>query len=292
MFQLTRLWLPVLVFSLAWSYLSHGAQQDLQLLGARTTSGDPANVLLLTAHPDDECMFFAPTILALLDKSSAQQRPKVHSLCLSVGNANGLGNTRRHELVQSLEVLGIEEGRRWVIDRPDLQDNFTAQWEPEVISDVLKPYVLEHCIDSILTFDHHGISSHPNHISLPKGAAHLLSTLADTPERPRPRLFSLITVPLFEKYLGPAAPISSKLSISLSQLRSSWDPARGVSKAAGARIPVAVSGWEGYARALKAMMQHRSQLVWFRWLYVSFSRYMWVNEWIEVVVPPAATPAP
>lgn len=48
--------------------------------------------------------------------------------------------------------------------------------------------------------------------------------------------------------------------------------------------PVAVSGWDGYMRALQAMMEHRSQLVWFRWLYVSFSRYMWVNQWAEVPV--------
>ncbi|KAH9886461.1 putative deacetylase LmbE-like domain-containing protein [Cubamyces lactineus] len=290
MFQLARLWLPVLVLSLVWSYLFRGAQQNLHILGART-SGDPANVLLLTAHPDDECMFFAPTILALLDSSPAHQRPRVHSLCLSVGNADGLGYTRRQELVQSLDVLGIEEGRRWVVDRSDLQDNFTAQWEPEVISDVLKPYVLEHRIDAILTFDHNGISSHPNHISLPNGAAHLLSTLTDLPESPRPRLFSLVTVPLYEKYLGPVAPISSKLSISLSQLWSRRGPAGEASDTIGTRVPIAVSSWQGYARALKAMMQHRSQLVWFRWLYVSFSRYMWVNEWAEVVVPPAATSA-
>lgn len=45
-----------------------------------------------------------------------------------------------------------------------------------------------------------------------------------------------------------------------------------------------MSGWDGYMRALQAMMQHHSQLVWFRWLYVSFSRYMWVNEWAEVPV--------
>ncbi|KAJ8502209.1 hypothetical protein ONZ51_g80 [Trametes cubensis] len=173
----------------------------------------------------------------------------------------------------------------------DLQDNFTAQWEPEVISDVLKPYVLEHRIDTILTFDHHGISSHPNHVSLPKGVTHLLSTLQDTPEKPRPRLFSLITVPLYEKYLGPVAPISSKLLISLSQLWSRQGPSGEASDTAAARVPVAVSGWPGYARALKAMMQHRSQLAWFRWLYVSFSRYMWVNEWVEIVVPPAVTPA-
>lgn len=79
---------------------------------------DSENILLLTAHPDDECMFFAPTLLALLDSKDAQKRPKVHSLCLSVGNADGLGDVRRHELERSLDVLGIEDGRRWVVDTP------------------------------------------------------------------------------------------------------------------------------------------------------------------------------
>lgn len=32
------------------------------------------------------------------------------------------------------------------------------------------------------------------------------------------------------------------------------------------------------------MWQHWSQLVWFRWFYVFFSRYMWVNEWAEITV--------
>ena len=39
-------------------------------------------VLILTAHPDDECMFFGPTITALRSMSKAQ----VHVLCLSTGN--------------------------------------------------------------------------------------------------------------------------------------------------------------------------------------------------------------
>ena len=73
--------------------------------------------LLLTAHPDDECMFFAPTILAL-QEAPLLHPPKLHSLCLSVGNADGLGDIRRRELEGSLEVLGIGEGRRWVIDTP------------------------------------------------------------------------------------------------------------------------------------------------------------------------------
>ncbi|CDO70513.1 hypothetical protein BN946_scf184569.g56 [Trametes cinnabarina] len=237
-------------------------------------------------------MFFAPTILALLDIEDAHRRPQLYSLCLSVGNADGLGEVRRHELARSLDILGIEDGRRWVVDSPNLQDNFTAQWHPQVISDVLKPYVLEHDIDIILTFDEHGVSSHPNHISLPKGAAHLLRTLPQTSKKRRSRLFSLVTVPLHEKYLGPIAPVSAKLALSIAQLwlgRSSdtekTDVELGrtpVETRGRVPVPVAVSGWEAYARALSAMMQHRSQLVWFRWLYVSFSRYMWVNEWVEI----------
>lgn len=36
-----------------------------------------------------------------------------------------------------------------------------------------------------------------------------------------------------------------------------------------------------YATALNAMTAHKSQLVWFRWLYVAFSRLMWVNQLME-----------
>jgi N-acetylglucosaminylphosphatidylinositol deacetylase len=48
--------------------------------------------------------------------------------------------------------------------------------------------------------------------------------------------------------------------------------------------PVFVSGAKAYTTAFKAMLAHKSQLVWFRWLHLLFSRYMWVNEWTEVEV--------
>src|ERR1700722_255868 len=66
------------------------------------------NILLLTAHPDDECLFFAPTLLALT--------PEVFFLCLSTGDADGLGETRKEELFLSLDVLGVPKERRWVVD--------------------------------------------------------------------------------------------------------------------------------------------------------------------------------
>ena len=39
-------------------------------------------ILFVTAHPDDECMFFAPTFLALKRSTGVQ----IHLLCLTDGN--------------------------------------------------------------------------------------------------------------------------------------------------------------------------------------------------------------
>ena len=77
-------------------------------------------ILLLTAHPDDECMFFAPTVLSLLASNvkAEDEEPKtlVYSLCLSVGNAEGLGSVREKELGRSLDILGVDQSKRWTVD--------------------------------------------------------------------------------------------------------------------------------------------------------------------------------
>ena len=72
------------------------------------------NILLVTAHPDDETMFFAPTILALQRKSNMS----LYHLCLSNGDAEGLGETRWKELQSSLDILGIPPTRRWLVNHP------------------------------------------------------------------------------------------------------------------------------------------------------------------------------
>ena len=68
--------------------------------------------LLLTAHPDDECMFFAPTVNALVKSPNTQ----LFSLCLSTGNADGLGERRVPELAASLRVLGIPANQSRVLN--------------------------------------------------------------------------------------------------------------------------------------------------------------------------------
>ena len=61
----------------------------------------------MTAHPDDECMFFGPTILGLLRHGGGGTCNEVYMLCMSDGNADQLGTTRRQELYESGSVLGI-----------------------------------------------------------------------------------------------------------------------------------------------------------------------------------------
>jgi N-acetylglucosaminylphosphatidylinositol deacetylase len=85
---------------------------------------DPARILLLTSHPDDECLFFAPTLLALLRQGACPQgvnasefrKNEVHSLCLSTGNAHGLGAVRAEELERSLDILGVDKDKRRVLN--------------------------------------------------------------------------------------------------------------------------------------------------------------------------------
>jgi N-acetylglucosaminylphosphatidylinositol deacetylase len=40
----------------------------------------------------------------------------------------------------------------------------------------------------------------------------------------------------------------------------------------------------GYFQGLKAFHAHQSQVLWFRHLYTTFSRYMWINDLIKVSV--------
>ncbi|KAG1869989.1 putative deacetylase LmbE-like domain-containing protein [Suillus subluteus] len=244
-----------------------GYDFNTDALSEQTVS--PSRILLLTAHPDDECFFFAPTILALRRSSSS---PEIFSLCLSSGNADGLGERRKGELVRSLDILGVEKDNRWVIDHPQLQDNITQEWDAEIIAEVLRPFVIEHHITSVLTFDTKGISLHPNHFSLPLGASYLIKSLSSS-HTYVPRLFSLVTVPVLPKYAGLSSAILTRLGV-ISQAFLAFEPTVD-------SLPVFISGIPDYLTTVRAILAHDSQMVWFRYLYMSFSRYMWVNEWVE-----------
>ena len=62
------------------------------------------SVLLVTAHPDDECMFFTPSIRSFIEEGYS-----IDLLCLSRGNYDGQGEIRAKEVSKSASILGIRE---------------------------------------------------------------------------------------------------------------------------------------------------------------------------------------
>lgn len=146
--------------------------------------------LLVVAHPDDESMFFTPTVCELL-----RQQQSVHVLCLSNGNYDGLGKTREVELVKAVEVLGISPARNRItcLDVEQFQDGPKEVWRADdisravwgEISRILQPgdatpsaTAVKDCSGCnvvIITFDERGVSSHPNHIDVCKGIRYMAS---------------------------------------------------------------------------------------------------------------------
>ncbi|KAI0480892.1 LmbE-like protein [Xylariaceae sp. FL0804] len=181
---------------------------------ARMPSLRNARICLLIAHPDDEAMFFAPALLALTRPEAGNH---VKILCLSTGDAAGLGETRRRELVRSALLLGLRaEDDVFVVDRPDdFPDAMDAHWDTAKISSLLCSAFAPHLsssassssdssggrkknnnsssssghnrpadaepptalIDALVTFDARGVSAHPNHTSLYHGARRFVGSL-------------------------------------------------------------------------------------------------------------------
>jgi LmbE family N-acetylglucosaminyl deacetylase len=97
------------------------------------------NILLVIAHPDDEVMFFGPSLIGV---TNAIADNTVSVLCLSnglsqqtllrIGNADGLGSIREKELVESVRYFGINNVE--ILNHPYsslkrlIADNFKMEW--------------------------------------------------------------------------------------------------------------------------------------------------------------------
>jgi N-acetylglucosaminylphosphatidylinositol deacetylase len=102
-----------------------------------------SRTLFVIAHPDDEAMFFAPTILFMHDRS------QLHLICLSSGNNDGLGKVREKELYKSCAVLGIPEERVRVYDEDGLQDGMRNHWDSTLVMDIVRNTVDEFQINTV-----------------------------------------------------------------------------------------------------------------------------------------------
>ncbi|KAK1925444.1 putative deacetylase LmbE-like domain-containing protein [Papiliotrema laurentii] len=270
--------MPNLLWLLKWTVLllalflrSYKPDLDLELDGLLPVLPNGENsvktALVVTAHPDDEAMFFAPTILALV-----RHGWQVDGLCLSTGDQAGLGDARRQELVKSYGQLGVPAENVQIVDDSRLQDGMDQHWDASVIQSTLQTHLNEHPASLIITFDKNGISQHPNHRALP----HALTS----PKLPASSRVLLLRSPgLLGKFTGPLYPIYHIVSTGLAPV-TGWLPFGSTPKSGSSigETIIVVSSGSAWVQGWMAMLQHRTQLVWFRWLYLFFSRLMWVNE--------------
>jgi N-acetylglucosaminylphosphatidylinositol deacetylase len=248
-------------------------------------------IILLIAHPDDEAMFFSPTLLALTDPALGNH---LKILCLSTGNADGLGKTRKKELIESAMKLGVRRKEDvFVLEDGRFKDGMDQDWNTTEIAQVLaeafvptapethqdKPSAT---IDVLITFDAGGVSNHPNHRALYAGAVLFLRTLMrgysgwECPVA----LYTLPTVNILRKYGSVSDALVTMTVGAISNVTGGLVGDKKVSRAErGAERVLFMSGLQRYWRAREAMVRgHRSQMVWFRWGWITIGRYMVVND--------------
>lgn len=244
---LAVLCLLAVAFVLRWVRLSN--------LKGTVVRGD---VLLVFAHPDDEAMFFTPLLTSLRTRNIS-----MHFLCLSNGNYDGLGKVREKELVASGAFFGVQRRNIKIVDRAELQDGMRNVWNTTVIRKEIEMYMQKAgSISTIVTFDRYGISSHPNHIAVHNGVRELKENMP-----PGLLYLQLRTRSLFTKYVGPLAALPYAMF-----------SATYVSRTNFVALVHPASAWASMA----AMQRHASQLVWFRYLFVLFSSYTYVDELEEL----------
>ena len=203
------------------------------------------SVLLVIAHPDDEAMFFVPTLRWL----QARGIP-AHILCLSNGGYQGLGKTRKKELKTSLDLV-FQWKSVSIVDSLTLQDGPDEAWDPSEVAEKITLCCNNQNLEDlshIITFDHLGVSTHVNHIDTYLGVRHYLDL--------HPSLRGL------KLHSNRGMLYSSILGAGFLFLLQSG----------GVRV------FEyNCLYGLQAMYAHKSQFVWYRVLFVIFSVCTYVN---------------
>nr|XP_016923672.1 N-acetylglucosaminyl-phosphatidylinositol de-N-acetylase [Drosophila suzukii] len=234
--------------------LKQALQSGLRLRSVRLPkTAHMERVLLITAHPDDECMFFGPLIYSLTQRQGCQ----VYILCLSNGNFEHKAKVRRQELWRSCSKLGIPESNIVLMNATNLPDDPYVDWRPDAVASLILHAVESLDIQAIFTFDRDGVSSHPNHCAVYYAAASLC--LANLLPKDC-KFYTLDSINVVRKYL-------SILDLLCTCFMSThW----------------CILNWKEAAIVRSAMKEHQSQMRWFRWLYIYTSRYMFINSMRQI----------
>lgn len=232
-------------------------------------------------------MFFLPTISALRDAGET-----VWILCLTSGNYDGLGETRKSELSKVCQLLNTN--RLIQLDVESLQDHPTESWSLDCVTTEIERALsssiraTEYDIGRLvlITFDADGVSGHINHRDTYLGVRNLVykqqqelglvDTGSETSDKrlvlPPLEAWKLDTIHLLPlKYL-PLMEWMGQLFYYCWLWKPTYTPLP--TSKDSTHVYRSVDCWQSW----KAMSTHRSQWVWYRRLFVIFSSYTFVNK--------------
>lgn len=217
-------------------------------------------ILLVIAHPDDECMFFGPSlnhVLRIVDTKN------VYLLCLTNGNYYGLGKLREKELFMSCASFGMKKENVEIVDDVSFQDG-EDEWDNKRVMEAIIKFTIKHEISSILTFDGKGVSNHRNHKAIYDAICH--HHVSDSKAKGRiVECHFLESINILRKYISFFDLFYSILDCCIS------NRLKKKSKS------IILGSWNDIVVTQNSMKEHKSQFVWFRKLFILFSRYIVIN---------------
>lgn len=218
-------------------------------------------ILVIVAHPDDECMFFYPSISGLQKAGH-----EVYLLCLCKGNYYGLGELRACELYHSCSLLGIQQTHVTVVEDAELQDGLGNLWNRHTVSKYVSSSVMNIDAEVLITFDAHGVSGHPNHSSAWAGVISAWENLSSNREI---ALYNLKSSNILVKYSGILSFLTEPIFHFLQSLVTKPEPS--------------MTYWNINVRPVwRAMLCHESQMTWYRRLFILLSQYSFNNRLIQI----------
>jgi len=280
--------------------MTHNDQDDSEL------------TVFVTAHPDDESMFFVPTLRHYLTQPQSPQqqqssqttrrrRPPVWLVCLTTGNYDGLGAERAHELRHAAEtVIGVD--RTFLLDDPrHFPDHPRQAWDLDrVVAALVRTLNAglqegeddsrlpeNHVVGTLrlVTFDRDGVSGHVNHRDTFRAVQRLLTmgvrdddgTTTTTDLLPGVRRVEAWSLETVHNPLAKYLPFREWIRLVLC-----WcglvAPVVAASRSSDTETTTVTYRLLQPSLNWKAMAAHRSQFVWYRRLFVVFSCYTYVNR--------------
>ena len=150
----------------------------------------------------------------------------------------------------------ISESHYTILRNDAIQDGLDRLWNSTLCAQLLRNAIQEKAIREVYSFDAKGVSKHPNHIATFLALRHL----SQDPDMASVSFYSLDSVPLVVKYVGPLSLIGKRSGCIYNS-----NP----------------------LLSLHAFRVYESQFTWYRVLFSLLSRYSYANCWNPVVVPPS-----